>query len=283
MQCTSTEIKYPHKCQTTFSTLRHTSMRGFSSCSDATSGRASRGEISLTECGAWCRSRAFARASACSLVCYRSPDGAKLDVLPVAELMYPSVSHRVIGATCRSFKLDLINIIFRWGNVNISGPVILLQYKVLTGIVFVFQLTVSSVESSAAMRSMWLLPHPLVVYRRTWLRMWTTASPCGRTPCAPGGRRAAAGATWSTIQPSSALRSYSLSITAPATGPPPPPKSPARLAPPRPSCVTTRAGSSCRAQPLSKRNTPTVDYSETPTYALSETNFRPARLRGRGL
>ena len=150
-------------------------------------------------------------------------------------------------------------------------------------IVFVFQLTASSVESSAAMQSMWLLPHPLVVCRRTWLWMWTTALPCGPTPCVPDGRRAVAGATWSTTRPSSALRSYSLSTTAPVTGPPPPPRSPARLGRPCQSCATTRIGSSCRAQVVSRRNMPTVDYSETRTYGLSETSFRPARWRGRGL
>ncbi len=150
-------------------------------------------------------------------------------------------------------------------------------------IVFVFQLTASSVESSAAMRSMWLLPHPLVVCRRTWLWMWTTASPCGPTPCAPGGKRAAVGATWSTTRPSSALRSYSLSITAPAMGPHPPPRSPVHLVQLCPSCATMRIGSSCRAQQVSRRNMPTVDYSETRTYGLSETSFRPARWKGRGL
>lgn len=167
--------------------------------------------------------------------------------------------------------------------MKISGALMILHYKIVMVFVFVFQLTASSVESSAAMRSMWLLPHPLVVCRRTWLWMWTTAQPCGPMPCAPGGRRAAAGVTWSTIRPSSALRSYSLSITAPATGPPPPPRSPAHLARPCQSCATTRIGSSFRARPLSRRNTPTVDYSETPIYGLSETNFRPARWRGRGL
>lgn len=150
-------------------------------------------------------------------------------------------------------------------------------------IVFVFQLTASSVGSSAAMRSMWLLPHPLVVCRRTQLSMWTTALPCGPTPCAPGVRRAAVGATWSTTRPSSALRSYSHSITAPATGPRPPPRYPVRLARPCRSCATTRIGSSCRGRRVSRRNTPTVDYSETRTYGLSETSFRPARWKGRGL
>lgn len=150
-------------------------------------------------------------------------------------------------------------------------------------IVFVFQLTASSVESSAAMRSTWLLPHPLVVCRRMWLWMWTTASPCGPTPCAPGGRPAAAGVTWSTTRLSSALRSYSLSTTAPAMGPLPPPRSPARLGRPCQSCATTRIGSLCRARLVSRRNTPTVDYSETRTYGLSETSFRPARWKGHGL
>lgn len=51
--------------------------------------------------------------------------------------------------------------------MKISGALMILQYKMVMVIVFVFQLTASSVESSAAMRSMWLLPHPLVVCRRT--------------------------------------------------------------------------------------------------------------------
>lgn len=148
---------------------------------------------------------------------------------------------------------------------------------------FIFQLTASSVEFSAATPSMWPLPRPLVVFRRTQPWMWTTASPCGPTPSARGVRRAAAGATWFTTRPSSALRSYSPSTTAPATGPPPPPRSPARLALPFRSFVTTRTGPSSRALPRSRRNTPTVDYSGTRIYGLSVMNFRPARWRGRGL
>lgn len=48
-----------------------------------------------------------------------------------------------------------------------NGALKILQYKMLMVLVFVLQLTASSVESSAATRSMWLLPHPLVVCRRT--------------------------------------------------------------------------------------------------------------------
>lgn len=115
------------------------------------------------------------------------------------------------------------------------------QPKILTLIGFVFQRTASSVESSAAMQSMWPRPRPLVAYRRMWPRTWTTALLCGPTLCAPGGRRVAVGATWSTIPPSFASRSSSLNTTAPAMGPPPPPKSPAPPALPCRSCATTRA------------------------------------------
>lgn len=148
---------------------------------------------------------------------------------------------------------------------------------------FVFQLTASNVEFSAAMPNTWPPPRPLVASRKMRPWMWTTALRCGPTPCARGGRRAAAGATWSTTRPSSALRSYSLSTTAPATAPPPPPRCLARRAPPFRRCATTRTVPSSRGPPPNRRNTPTVDYSETLTYGRSETNFRPARWRGRGL
>lgn len=159
----------------------------------------------------------------------------------------------------------------------LKRPEILMQ----TG--FVFQRTASSVESSAATQSMWPPPRPLVACRRMRPRTWTTASPCGPTLCAPGGRPAAAGATWSTIRPSFASRSYSLNTTAPATGPPPPPRCPAPPARPCPSCATTRAACWRWDRPRSRRNTPTVDYSVTRTYGHFVTSFRPARWRGRGL
>lgn len=143
--------------------------------------------------------------------------------------------------------------------------------------VLAFQLTASSVESSAAMQSTWLRLHPLVVCRKSFLWTWTTALPCGPTLCALDAQRAVAGVTWFTTQLSSALRSYSPSTTVPAMGPLPLPRSPVHLDPPCLSCATMRAGSWSRARPASKRNTPTVDYSETPTYGLSGISFRPAR------
>lgn len=142
---------------------------------------------------------------------------------------------------------------------------------------FAFQHTASSVESSAATQSMWPRPRPLVACRMMWPRTWTTASLCGPMLCAPDGRRAAAGATWSTILPSFASRSYSLNTTAPAMGPPPPPKCPAPSARPCQSYATMRAVCWRWDQACSRRNTPTVDYSETRTYGHFAMNFKPAR------
>lgn len=145
------------------------------------------------------------------------------------------------------------------------------------------QLIACSVESSDATQSTWLLPRPPAVSRRMWLTMWTTASRCGPMPSAHGGRDVAAGATLSTIRPSSVSRSYSLSTTAPATAPRPRPRCPARLDRLYLSCATTRTGCYCPVRPVSRRNMPTVDYSETHIYGLSEMSFKPAKWRGRGL
>lgn len=155
--------------------------------------------------------------------------------------------------------------------------------KILMLIGFAFQHTASSVESSAATQSTWPRPRPQVAYRRMWPRTWTTALLCGPTLCAPGGRRAAAEATWSTILPSSASRSCSLNTTAPATGRPPRPKRPAPPARLCQSCATTRVACWGWDRVRSRRNTPTVDYSETRTYGRFAMSFKPARWRGRGL
>lgn len=148
---------------------------------------------------------------------------------------------------------------------------------------FPLQHTANSAGSSAAMRSTWPLPHPLVVSKRTPRPMWTTASPCAPTPCVPDARRAAAGATWSTTQLCSASRNSSPSKTAPATGPPPRPRPPAPPGRPCPSYATTRAVCWLWAPQARGRSTPTVDYSGTRTCGRSATSSRRARWRGHGL
>ena len=147
----------------------------------------------------------------------------------------------------------------------------------------IFQLTASSVGSSAATQTTWPPRRPLVACRRRCPQMWITVSPCGPTPSVPGGRPAVAGATSCTTPRCSASRSSSPNTTAPATGPPPRPKPPARPSPPSRSAATTRAVPWGRAPAASRRNTPTVDYSGTLTCGRSGMSFRPARWRGRGL
>lgn len=148
---------------------------------------------------------------------------------------------------------------------------------------YILQLAVNHVGSSAATRSMWHRSHPPPAFRRTWCLMWTTARRWGHTPCALGERPAAAEGTSFTTRLCSGSRSSSLSTTAPVRVPRLQSKPQARPGPPQWTHATSRAERWLRAQQMHRRKSMhTVDYSVTLTCALSKTSFRRVEWRARG-